>query len=77
MDDIDPGPTPPPWTEPGAQPDRDSVANDGTTVLSWTRDVSAVWIAADDTVEGSLLNASTESGNIGCYRCREYQPEES
>jgi hypothetical protein len=49
------------WTEPGAQPDRDSVTDDGTTVVPWTRDVSEVRIAADDTVEGFLLNAATSA----------------
>jgi hypothetical protein len=48
---FDVGPTPPPWTLPGAQPDWDSLTDDGATVLAWTRDIGGVWIAAEDTIE--------------------------
>lgn len=49
---FDVGPTPPPWTLPGAAPNWDSLnTEDGTTVLSWTRDVGGVWIACDATIE--------------------------
>jgi hypothetical protein len=56
-DTFDVGPTPPPWTLPGAQPSWDSLSDDGTTILSWTRDISdQVWIAADTTImEGRRL----------------------
>jgi hypothetical protein len=51
-DTFDIGPTPPPWTLPGAQPTWDSLTEGGATVLSWTRDIGdQVWIAADTMIE--------------------------
>jgi hypothetical protein len=51
-DTFDIGPTPAPWTLPGAQPSWDSLTEDGATVLSWTRDVGdQLWIATEDTIQ--------------------------
>jgi hypothetical protein len=57
-DTFDIGPTPPPWTLPGAQPAWDSLSEGGATVLSWARDISdQVWIAADTTItEGQWVD---------------------
>ena len=48
---FDVGPTPPPWALRGAAPNWDSLTQDGTTVLSWVREVGEVWIAADATIQ--------------------------
>jgi|SRR5271166_421226 len=50
-DTFDIGPTPPPWTLPGARPSWDSLTDDDTTILSWVRDVGGVWIASEDTIK--------------------------
>ncbi|HYB39196.1 MAG TPA: hypothetical protein VEF72_28055 [Mycobacterium sp.] len=57
------GPTPPPWCEPDAQPAWDSLTHEGTTILSWTRDIGPdVWIAADDTiVDGELVRSAARN----------------
>jgi hypothetical protein len=61
---FDIGPTPPPLTLPGAQPNWDSLTPDGTTVLAWTRDIGdQVWIAAEDTIaEGQWLRSPAVVG---------------
>ena len=58
------GPTPPPWCEPDAQPAWDSLTHEGTTILSWSRDIGPdVWIAADDTiVDAELVRSAARIG---------------
>ena len=56
------GPTPPAWCEPDTKPDWSSLTMEGTSPLSWCRDVGEVWIAADDTLD--------ENGNWSAARPR-------
>jgi hypothetical protein len=55
MDNLTIGPTPPPWTLPGTTPNWDAQTHHGTTILTWTRDLGAVWIACDDTIDNQEL----------------------
>ena len=49
---FDVGPTPPAWTLPGAQPNWDSLTEDGASVLGWTRDFGdQVWIETEDVIK--------------------------
>jgi hypothetical protein len=45
------GPTAPAWCEPGARPGWDRLAADGSSILSWSRDVGSVWIGCYDRIE--------------------------
>jgi len=56
--DVGAAPQPPAWALPGAQPSWDSLAADGATIASWTRDFGDVWIAADDRIaNGRVLRS--------------------
>ena len=61
---FDVGPTPPAWTLPGAQPNWDSLTEDGASVLGWTRDIGdQVWIDAEDTIqEGQWVRSPATIG---------------